>query len=268
MRRLGRPARLLIAEDNPTNQFVLEQLLREFDVTVDVVGDGEAAVASATARVYDAVCMDMRMPKMDGLQATRSIRRLDGASAAMPIIALTANAFPSDVKACLDAGMQYFVSKPISRDLLCQALESALSGGVSVTRGAEAPAPARDDAAPPALDGAALDVLTDALGRETVLRMVEIFRDETQARLARFGSGSLDAGDLREELHALKGTAATVGAMRLSRLAADAETQLERGLGKDVADLKLLTAAFDAYTEGLAGLDLIRPATEPAAPVL
>jgi PAS domain S-box-containing protein len=267
LRRLGRPARLLIAEDNPTNQFVLEQLLREFDVAVDVVGDGEAAVASATARVYDAVCMDMRMPKMDGLQATRTIRRLDGAAAAMPIIALTANAFPSDVKACLDAGMQYFVSKPISRDLLCQALESALSGGAAVTPGADAPmpGPAYGDPAPVALDTSALDLLAETLGRETVLRMVEIFRDETAARLTRFGGGSLDAADLREELHALKGTAATVGALRLSRLAADAEAQLERGLGKDVADLKLLTAAFDAYAEGLAGLDLIRPAVEATA---
>jgi HPt (histidine-containing phosphotransfer) domain-containing protein len=95
--------------------------------------------------------------------------------------------------------------------------------------------------------------------------MVEIFRDETAARLARFGGGSLDAADLREELHALKGTAATVGALRLSRLAADAEAQLERGLGKDVADLKLLAAAFDAYSKGLAGLDLIRPAVEATA---
>ena len=267
LRQLGRPARLLIAEDNPTNQFVLEQLLREFDVTVDVVGDGEAAVASASARVYDAVCMDMRMPKMDGLQATRSIRRLDGAAAAMPIIALTANAFPSDVKACLDAGMQYFVSKPISRDLLCRALESALSGGAAMTPGEDGPmpGPAYDDPTPMALDASALDVLAGTLGRETVLRMVEIFRDETQARLARFGGGSLDAADLREELHALKGTAATVGALRLSHLAAEAETQLERGLGKDVADLKLLTAAFDAYTEALAGLDLIRPAVEATA---
>ena len=269
LRKLGRPARLLIAEDNPTNQFVLEQLLREFDITVDVVGDGEAAVASAMARAYDAVCMDMRMPKMDGLQATRAIRRLDGPAAAMPIIALTANAFPSDVRACLDAGMQYFVSKPIFRDLLCRALENALSGGAAVTPKADAPVsgPAPDDPAPVALDAAALDGVTGALGRETVLRMVEIFRDETEARLARFASGSLDAGDLREELHALKGTAATVGALRLSRLAADAETQLERGPGKDVADLPLLAAAFDAYIEGLAGLDLIHPAVEPAAAI-
>nr|WP_294529642.1 ATP-binding protein [uncultured Rhodopila sp.] len=269
LRQLGRPARLLIAEDNPTNQFVLEQLLREFDVVVDVVGDGEAAVASATARVYDAVCMDMRMPKMDGLQATRSIRRLDGPAAVMPIIALTANAFPSDVKACMDAGMQYFVAKPIARDLLCQALETALSGGAAVLPGADATMeqPAVEDQTPAALDAAALDVLTDALGHETVQRMIEIFRDETEARLARFGSGSLDAADLREELHALKGTAATVGALGLSHLAAAAESQLERGIGKDAADLQLLSAAFDAYTDELARLNLIRPAAEPAAGV-
>jgi signal transduction histidine kinase/CheY-like chemotaxis protein/HPt (histidine-containing phosphotransfer) domain-containing protein len=266
--RLGRPARLLIAEDNPTNQFVLEQMLRNLDVELDIVGDGEAAVAAASARVYDAVFMDMRMPKMDGLQATRAIRRLEGA-AATPIIALTANAFPSDVKACMDAGMQDFVAKPIARDLLCQALETALSGatGPTVTRGSYTAIerPAVEEPAPPALDADAFDVLADALGRETVLRMVEIFTDETRARLARFGSGSLDAADLREELHALKGTSATVGALRLSCLAEAAELQLDRGLGKDVAHLAELSAAFEAYVDELASIGLIRPEVQLSA---
>jgi PAS domain S-box-containing protein len=267
LRQLGRPARLLVAEDNPTNQFVLEQLLRSFDVTVDVVGDGEAAVAAASARPYDAACMDMRMPKMDGLEATRAIHRLDGAAATMPIIALTANAFPSDVKACLDAGMAHFVAKPISRDLLCQALVSALSGACQAAIGVPQDAAVERPAAiPPALDPSALGMLTDALGRNTVLRMVEIFCGETDARLARFASGTLDAGDLREEMHALKGTAATVGALRLSWLAAAAEAQLERGLGKEMAELADLSAAFDAYAEGLARLDLIPPSIRRPTP--
>jgi signal transduction histidine kinase/DNA-binding response OmpR family regulator len=257
LRYLGRPARLLVAEDNPTNQFVLEKLLRTFDIAVDVVGDGEAAVAAVSARAYDAICMDMRMPKMDGLEATRAIRRLDGPVAAVPIIALTANAFQSDVKACLEAGMKYFVAKPIASDLLCQALESALSGvGQAAALAPMAAAAGRTQARPPMIDPDALRVLTDALGRETVLRMVEIFSAETTSRLARFATGDLDAGDLREEMHALKGTAGTVGALRLSWLAAQAETQLERGLGKDLAELAELSAAFEGYADRLEELDL------------
>ena len=127
VRRLGRPMRVLVAEDNPTNQFVVKLLLRDFDVTLDVVADGRAAVQAATATAYDAICMDMLMPEMDGLQATRAIRRLGGAAATLPIIALTASAFSEDVKACTDAGMTHFVAKPVCREVLLQALEDALS---------------------------------------------------------------------------------------------------------------------------------------------
>ena len=126
LRRLGRPMRVLLAEDNPTNQLVVKLLLRGFDVALEVVADGRAAVQAATATSYDAICMDMLMPEMDGLQATRAIRGLGGAAASLPIIALTANAFAEDVTACTEAGMTHFVAKPISREVLFQALEDAL----------------------------------------------------------------------------------------------------------------------------------------------
>jgi len=125
--RLGRPMRVLVADDNPTNRFVVRLLLRDFDVTLDMVADGPAAVLAVTATAYDAICMDMLMPEMDGLQTTRAIRNLGGAAAALPIIALTANAFSEDVQACTEAGMTHFVAKPIARDMLLAALEDALA---------------------------------------------------------------------------------------------------------------------------------------------
>ncbi len=257
--RLGRPAHLLVAEDNPTNQFVLEQLFKGFDVVLDVVGDGEAAVAAASSRTYDAVCMDMRMPKMDGLEATRIIRRLGGAAATMPVIALTANAFPSDVKACLEAGMEYFISKPIASNLLYQALERALSGSAQII----VPAPPDvADELPLEMDEDVLEVLTSALGRDTVGRMVEIFNAETEQRLARLADGTLGAADLRDEMHALKGTAATVGALRLSWLAAAEEMHLKRGLGRQLSALPDLENAFSRYMDGLARLKLVLPAED------
>jgi CheY-like chemotaxis protein len=127
LQRLGRPMRVLLAEDNPTNQFVVKLLLRGFDVALDMVADGRAAMQAASETPYDAICMDMLMPEMDGLQAIRASRRLSGTAGSLPIIALSANAFPEDVKACMEAGMTHFAAKPVSREALLQVLENTLS---------------------------------------------------------------------------------------------------------------------------------------------
>jgi CheY-like chemotaxis protein len=119
--------RVLLAEDNPTNQFVVKLLLRGFDVALDMVADGRAAMQAASETPYDAICMDMLMPEMDGLQAIRASRRLGGTAGSLPIIALSANAFPEDVKACMEAGMTHFAAKPVSREALLQVLENTLS---------------------------------------------------------------------------------------------------------------------------------------------
>jgi signal transduction histidine kinase/DNA-binding response OmpR family regulator len=249
---LGRPARLLLAEDNPTNQYVVVQLLRRFDMVVDVAADGQAAVAATLARPYDAVLMDMSMPKMDGLQATRAIRRQGGDAATMPIIALTANAFAHDVKACRAAGMTHFLAKPVASDLLFQTLENALSrakGGPCAATPAVAAPPAAEEAV---VDGDALDVLRAALGGETVRRMIEIFCAETEARLARFAEGRRDPATLPSELHALKGSAATVGALRLAQLAAAAEEKLNGGSASQEIGLADIVEAYHAFRAGIA----------------
>jgi signal transduction histidine kinase/DNA-binding NarL/FixJ family response regulator/HPt (histidine-containing phosphotransfer) domain-containing protein len=123
---LGRPLRVLFAEDNPTNQLVAMQLLKGFNVQVDVVGDGLEAVDAAISFVYDVICMDVRMPEMDGLAATRLIRKRGGQLATVPIVALTANAFPEDIKECFDAGMNQFVPKPVQKEVLLNAILEAL----------------------------------------------------------------------------------------------------------------------------------------------
>src|SRR5258708_5808838 len=119
---LGRPLRILIAEDNATNQMVVTRMLKEFDIDLHVARDGVESVEMAAQNEFDAIFMDMRMPRMDGLEATRAIRALDGAHGVVPIIALTANAFADDVKACRDAGMDDFVAKPIRKRLLVEKL--------------------------------------------------------------------------------------------------------------------------------------------------
>jgi PAS domain S-box-containing protein len=120
--------RLLLAEDSVTNQFVFGRLLKGAAVSVDIANDGREAVRCAASTRYDVIFMDMRMPEMDGLEATRSIRGGNGPCHDIPIVALTANAFDEDVAACMAAGMTDFVAKPVNKPLLIEVLARALRG--------------------------------------------------------------------------------------------------------------------------------------------
>jgi PAS domain S-box-containing protein len=106
--------RVLVAEDNATNLFVTMRILRRLGIEAESVGDGIEAVAAVKTKYYDLILMDMQMPNMDGLTATRNIRAMPHAAASVPIIALTANAFAEDVRQCHDAGMNEFLAKPFS----------------------------------------------------------------------------------------------------------------------------------------------------------
>ena len=117
-----RRLRILVAEDNPVNQEVARLLLEREGHTVDIVGDGREAVEAVRTLPYDLVMMDIQMPIMDGVEATRAIRRLNGAGGAVPIIAMTANVMPDFREECLQLGMRDFVPKPVERARLVAAL--------------------------------------------------------------------------------------------------------------------------------------------------
>jgi CheY-like chemotaxis protein len=117
--------RILVAEDTLTNQVVLRGILEKLGHRVTIVGDGATAVAAAKENTFDVILMDVQMPVMDGLTATREIRSSEsGKGRHIPIIALTANAFSADRDACLDAGMDGFVSKPVKLTDLQMALQN------------------------------------------------------------------------------------------------------------------------------------------------
>lgn len=127
---LDRPLKVLVAEDDAVNRMVVSKMLGSFDVELRVVADGADAVTAASEGNYDIVLMDVRMPDMDGLAATRAIRAQGGRFEALPIIALTANAFPEDIKICREAGMSDFLAKPLRKPALIAALLCALDGHV------------------------------------------------------------------------------------------------------------------------------------------
>lgn len=116
--------RILLAEDNAINALLTRTLLEADGCHVEVVEDGSLAVDAVRANSYDMILMDMRMPNMDGLEATRKIRSLSNEAKSIPIIALTANAFDDDRNACFDAGMNDFMTKPVSAEELQQMVQT------------------------------------------------------------------------------------------------------------------------------------------------
>jgi signal transduction histidine kinase/HPt (histidine-containing phosphotransfer) domain-containing protein/ActR/RegA family two-component response regulator len=218
--RAGAPAwRVLLAEDNPVNQEVARELLEAAGLQVDAVADGQAALDRLARAPYDLVLMDMQMPRMDGLEATRRIRQ-GSAQAWVPILAMTANADRADRLACLAAGMDGHVSKPVDPS----ALYSALLHWLPAQHEALARQPPTP-AAPLLPTIAGLDLahaLRGINGRVEVLRRVL----RQFATHYRSGSGELSAilarGDmagLEAVAHSIKGASSSIGATRLPQLA-------------------------------------------------
>jgi signal transduction histidine kinase/CheY-like chemotaxis protein/HPt (histidine-containing phosphotransfer) domain-containing protein len=235
---LQRPMQILLAEDNATNQVVFAKLLQSFDVDISIAANGRLALDQASSRTFDIAFMDMRMPEMDGLEATRAIRALGGEWSRIPIIALTANAFADDVKDCRLAGMNSFISKPIRRKTLIEALANVLQSHLLLV-GAAAGAPETDQGATairslpvtpsaevamtdvaPILNQKAFNMLIEEIDADGVRVTLDQFLADTAERMALFRRLSCDGDRKRigDEAHTLKGAAGTFGMQQVMEI--------------------------------------------------
>ena len=165
----GHGGHLLLAEDHAINREVAATILESFGYTIEFAEDGIEAVAAARRNRYDLILMDVQMPNLDGLEATRQIRALGGAAGAVPIVAMTASAMEGDRKQCLDAGMDDYVSKPIDASQLLATVARWIDAAAASAAVDEAPAveaPIDEDRAPPIRDQTRLDGLQRMLPAE------------------------------------------------------------------------------------------------------
>jgi len=232
--------RLLLAEDVPLNQDLARALLEAAGHTVDVVADGAEAVRAVQAKHYDLVLMDVQMPILDGMSATRSIRSLDGPASGVPIIALTANVLPEQVAEFRGAGMTDHVGKPFRRDELLAIID----------RWARLPDSRPEDAIglqptlSPAVDAAVLDTamlteMKESFGSDRFGTMLGLLADELTQRLQ---PNECAREQIAYDAHALVSAAGSLGFVGLSKFCREVETAARAG-----ADLTQLIERLERH---------------------
>lgn len=227
-----RKLRVLVAEDNVVNQEIAFATLSSVGYDVHVVADGEEAVDAVRQFPFNIVLMDVRMPKMDGIAATRAIRALPGERAHIPILALTADAMNGDEARYLDAGMDAYISKPFDKDVLYETIEALVHHDAILPDTSDNRAARRavdTDNANAFGDVLDLDVLEELRGLDhdekdgIILRVVGLYLNTAAPELKRLIE-ALAAEDCRTAhalAHKLKAGSASVGALKLSQILED-----------------------------------------------
>lgn len=242
LREGRRSLRILLAEDVAINQQVATKLLEKRGHTVDVVVNGLEAVAAVQRHAYDAVLMDIQMPEMDGITATRRIRE-DPRFATLPIIAVTAHALDSDRAACFAAGMNDYIAKPFRPSEL-----------FSVVEGRDDGTPAAGGAAPAAVDLEGLRAMLRDEGMEDVVdELLATFVRETPRMLVELTDAAWtdDLSRLASLAHALKSSAGAIRATELAATLAALETSAKSADGGSGALVTKVVRHYDAVVTHL-----------------
>lgn len=264
-----RGKRILLAEDNEVNQQVATAFLQSAGLDVSVACNGLQAVEMAQSAQFAAILMDMHMPEMDGLEATRQIRRIPEC-AATPIIAMTAAVMQEDRKACFDAGMDDFVGKPIDPEELISALRKW--AGAATSHAAPPPSvPAPQSDAGPTLESlqhvGGLDI-SSAIARmggdrSLYLRLIQGFSNRANSLAEQLES--LPLAELPALAHKLKGESANLGLTRLASACLGLETALKQAPDQRPADaVSLLCKYLRVFSEQMVQTS---PNALPVSPV-
>ncbi|MBF5093420.1 response regulator [Azospirillum sp. INR13] len=236
------PRRILVVEDSPLNQMLVTAILAQAGHRADTANNGLEAVMAAQAGGYDLILMDLSMPEMDGLTATRLLRDLPGPAGRVPVVAMTADTEEADRIRCQDAGMNDHVAKPVDRALLLETVEKWLRASLSAgalsadaSAGFGPCAAAAPEAAGEVLDREVLAELAQDLEAELLADVLRQFVEETQERVARIAAET-DRAVLTREAHTLKSTAGTFGARALCSAARALEMACRASLGAQGAE--------------------------------
>ena len=238
----GPSRRILLAEDSRLNQRVATAMLENLGCRVDVVGDGAEAVKAAALEPYHAIFMDCQIPVLDGYQATREIRRNEGAARHTPIVGVTASALSSARERSLAAGMDDHLTKPLTRESLATALSRWTAGGLTPVaaieadehRSTAAPATTLAGGAARVLDAeviARLKRLGEDAGQDLLGELTTIFLADADIRMAelRTAIAEEDATTVARLAHTLSGASASIGATDLANLFLDLERRAMAG---------------------------------------
>jgi len=260
----ARLLRVLVAEDNVVNQKVAIRMLAKLGCRADVVTNGQEAVDALRAVPYDLVFMDCNMPEIDGFMATKMIRENESNDKHTVIIAMTANALKQDRDKCLAAGMDDYVSKPVTQKALAVLLN--VWRGKIMPRGPEGIAlpEKHGETQEPDIDRARWDELAD-LGDEEdpewVLSILRRFEDDTASRLVNLvvAAETGDAAALGQTAHALKGSCWNIGATRMASIAQQLQELGQRGSTDGATDMvNSLETAFVTVREAIASFSTAR----------
>ena len=265
-------ARILVAEDNGLNQQVVSNFLEKLGYTFKLVADGAEAVRAAVSEEFDAILMDCQMPNVDGLDATRQIRRQESETVKnVPIVALTANAMNRDRENCLEAGMDDFLVKPLDPERLVQVLDSQLDRFSPSREGGAAP-PENLPAGEPKSSELSTEGFWDRGNLicrclddlELVERLIRRFLAESPHQMEKLASAAegRDAGQLGKQAHQFKGMAANVSAFGIVETLKALESAVA---DEDWDQIDQLVRAVELQQHGFeSSVDQWRPAAVPS----
>ena len=286
--------RLLLVEDNPVNLLVAQKLLAALGFNCDTAANGDLALKRMQADAFDLVLMDCQMPVLDGYAATRRWRELEAERAdgtRLPIVAMTANAMAGDRQRCLDAGMDDYLAKPVSREQLEGCLHRWLPDRMNFVLRNAALVPPAEPAPPspavatarapapsfPVLDQTMLEELREIAGDETT-RIITIFLEDAPRLIGTLEKAAAvpDLDAMRDAAHTLKSSSANVGAMALSAAAKRVELgararKLERpavAVALVIAEYARARMALQGYAAQQLGRPLlpVPPQARPPSP--